>query len=52
MTKEELKCVESFLEDMNNSEDEIEVMTRAWEWLRRQYHTEGKKKLEDYKKDI
>ena len=43
MTKEELKQIESFLEDMDNSDDEIEVMTMAWEWLRRKYHTEGPK---------
>lgn len=52
MTKEELKCVESFLEDMNHSEDDIEVMTRAWEWLRKKYHTEGPKKLESYQEEL
>jgi hypothetical protein len=52
MTKEELKQIESFLEDMDNSDDDIEVMTAAWEWLRRKYHTEGPKKLEDYNKDL
>ena len=48
MTKEELKQVESFLEDMFISDDDIEVLYRAWEWLRQKYHTEGKKKLKDY----
>lgn len=52
MNKEELKCIESFLEDMNDTEDDIEVMTRAWEWLRKKYHSEGAKKLEDYNKDL
>lgn len=52
MTKSELKCIESFLEDMDNSDDDIEVMTAAWEWLRMKYHTEGSKKLEDYNKDL
>lgn len=52
MTKEELRCIESFLEDMNNSDDDIEVMTMAWERLRNKYHTEGPKKLEDYNKDL
>lgn len=48
MTKEELKQVESFLEDMFISDDDIEILYRAWEWLRQKYHTEGKKKLKDY----
>lgn len=52
MTKKELEIIESFLEDMNNSDDDIEVMNRAWEWLREKYHTEGPKKIENYQKDL
>ena len=48
MTKEELKQVESFLEDMFISDDDIEILYRAGEGLRQKYPTEGKKKLKDY----
>lgn len=49
MTRNELKIIESFLEDMDNSDDDIEVLNSMFHWLRIVYHTEGPKKLEDYK---
>ena len=49
MTRKELKIIESFLEDMDISNDDIEVLNSIYHWLRTVYHTEGAKKLEDYK---
>lgn len=52
MTKKELQEIEEFLIDKYNSGDCIEVLERAWNWLRRKYHTEGKMKLSSYDKDL
>lgn len=52
MTKKELQDIEDFLIDKDNSEDCIEVLERAWNWLREKYHSEGKKKLSSYNKDL
>ena len=47
-----MEIIESFLEDMKNLNDDIEVMGRAWEWLREKYHADGPKKLKNYQKDL
>ena len=52
MTKKELKIIESFLEDIANTDEDIEVFSRLFSWIRQVYHIEGKKKLEDYNKDL
>ena len=52
MTKKELKIIESFLEDMKNTDEDIEVFSRMLSWIRQVYHAEGPKKLEDYNKDL
>lgn len=52
MTKKELQEVHQFLVDMENSDDKIEIAIRAWNWLRKIYHIQGKQKIEEYDKTI
>lgn len=52
MTKKELEDIEQFLIDKEESNDDIEVLNRVWEWIRKIYHTQGKEKLEMYDKNL
>lgn len=52
MTKRELQDIEDFLRDKDNSDSAIEVLERAWSWLRNKYHIEGRKKLSSYDKNL
>ena len=52
MTKRELEDIEQFLIDKGESDDDIEVLNRVWEWIRKIYHTQGKEKLETYNKEL
>lgn len=52
MTKKELENIEQFLIDKEESNDEIEVLNRVWEWIRKIYHTQGKEKLKTYDKNL
>lgn len=52
MTKKELQDIEDFLIDKENSDECIEILERAWNWLRKKYHFEGKKKLSSYNEDL
>lgn len=52
MTKKELQKIEEFLIEKENSNDCIEVLESAWNWLRTKYHTEGKIKLSTYNKNL
>ena len=52
MTKAELQEIHQFLVDMTKNNDDIEILNRLYEWIRKVYHTQGKKKLKIYDKNL
>ena len=45
MTKNELLDIQNFIKEMRQSEDDIEVMSSVYVWIKQKYEEQGKKKL-------
>lgn len=45
MTKNELLCIQKFILDLQESDDQIEVLNNIYYWIKLIYNKQAKKKL-------